>query len=238
MTVLASLFDGIPLADVEFWLEHGGAVQESPLTGGRRVLERPSWRWRCVMVFEDLRGLNLRKVEAGLNRLRGPVNHAELYDPRRQTPLGDARSLDDYGADLGTTYFSDATTFDDGTGFDEGLAGTPSVAGADQTGETLLTDGWAPGVTGILRQGDRISLGDNRLHEVSVDADSDAMGRATLTIAPPLVLAPEDNQAISTLRPTAYFTLTDNQQGRNQSKPGLLGGRANMTINFVQDIQA
>ncbi len=60
--------------------------------------------------------------------------------------------------------------------------GTPLVKGASQTGNTLTTDGWTTGVTGILKAGDWIQLGTgstSTLHKLQQAADSDGL---TITV--------------------------------------------------------
>ncbi len=57
------------------------------------------------------------------------------------------------------------------------------VKGADQSGASLDTDGWEPGMADVLKKGDWISIA-NRLHQVLDDVDSDTAGEATLTIWP------------------------------------------------------
>lgn len=77
--------------------------------------------------------------------------------------------------------------------------GTPLVNGASQTGDSLVTDGWTPSTTGILKAGDWIQLGSassTRLHKVLDDVNSDGSGNATLTIWPNLRSSPSDNAAI------------------------------------------
>jgi hypothetical protein len=85
--------------------------------------------------------------------------------------------------------------------------GTPLVKGASQTGETLITDGWTAGTTGILLAGDYIQLG-NYLHKVLVDATSDGSGNATRDIWPPLRSSPGDNASIVTSNTVGVFRLT------------------------------
>lgn len=76
--------------------------------------------------------------------------------------------------------------------------GTPLVAGADQTGSTLTTDGWPTSTTGLLKQGDVITLAGvysinpqsyestGRLQHfvVQEDVDSDGAGAATISVSP------------------------------------------------------
>ena len=79
-------------------------------------------------------------------------------------------------------------------------SGSPLVKGGNQTGDELLTDGWTPSITGILKAGDWIQLGSassTRLHKVLDDVNSDASGNATLQIWPNLRSSPADNDVIT-----------------------------------------
>lgn len=93
------------------------------------------------------------------------------------------------------------------------LGGTPLVNGANQVGSSLITDGWTALVTGVLKQGDVITIGSGatavngivpntatktgggvstgQLQQfvVTADVDSDAGGAATIPIDPPLIYA-------------------------------------------------
>ena len=78
--------------------------------------------------------------------------------------------------------------------------GTPLTKGASQNGETLLTDGWTAGVTGLLKEGDIIKIAgvyeinpanyeivpSARLKQfvVTADVNSDSGGNATIPISP------------------------------------------------------
>jgi len=94
--------------------------------------------------------------------------------------------------------------------------GSPLVKGAGQTGDTLLTDGWTAGVTGILRAGDWIQLGaasTSRLHKVLDDVNSDGSGNATLTIWPNLRSSPADNAVITVNSAQGRWRLASNDTG-------------------------
>ena len=76
--------------------------------------------------------------------------------------------------------------------------GTPLIAGANQTGSTITTDGWDASVTGLLKAGDVITF--SGVHEINpqnysstgrlqnfvvqADVNSDAGGLATIQISP------------------------------------------------------
>lgn len=85
--------------------------------------------------------------------------------------------------------------------------GTPLVKGANQTGETLITDGWTVSTTGILLAGDYIQIGNN-LYKVLADANSDGSGDTTLDIFPPLRSSPADNATIIITNTVGTFRLS------------------------------
>ena len=73
--------------------------------------------------------------------------------------------------------------------------GTLRVNGATQSGTTLVCDGATASVNNYLRAGDYISF-NNKLHMVVVDANSDASGNVSLSIAPPIRKTPADNTIV------------------------------------------
>ena len=80
--------------------------------------------------------------------------------------------------------------------------GTPLVLGADQTGASLITDGWTANVGGILLKGDYFKLANGELKLITADANSDGVGAATLSIKPNIRTSPADDSAITTADPT------------------------------------
>lgn len=98
--------------------------------------------------------------------------------------------------------------------------GAPVVDGAANSGGTLATRGWTASVTGILLAGDLIGV-NGELKQVVTDANSDATGKATLTIEPPLRATPADGAAITKVKPTATFRLLDDNQGGSRYRRAL-----------------
>lgn len=87
--------------------------------------------------------------------------------------------------------------------------GTPLVAGSGQTGQDLTTDGWTHSITGLLKAGDWLSIGD-RLFTVLADVNSDGSGNATISVWPKIRTAYSDNAAISYgASARGIFRLTD-----------------------------
>jgi hypothetical protein len=110
----------------------------------------------------------------------------------------------------GTFYFGDpANTKPRGIG-----TGTPLVNGASQTGDTLITDGWTPSITNILKAGDWLQIGSStssKLHKVLDDVNSDSGGNATLTIWPNLRVSPPNNGVLSVNSPKGIWRLSANE---------------------------
>lgn len=104
-------------------------------------------------------------------------------------------------------------------------AGTSLVKGAGQTGDTLVTDGWATGVTGLLKSGDVFTIdgvyeinpqsyeSTGRLQHfvVQSDANSDGTGEATIQISPAINDGSLEttNQAGDTISLAAYQNVTN-----------------------------
>lgn len=77
--------------------------------------------------------------------------------------------------------------------------GTPLVNGADQTGSTIVTDGW-PNSTMVLKAGDLITFaGVTLVYDVTADGTSDGSGNLTISINPPIFSggSPANNAAIT-----------------------------------------
>jgi len=92
----------------------------------------------------------------------------------------------------------------------DSLLGTPQVAGAGQSGRTLVTDGWQPNAV-VRGAGQFVSLGsgtDTRLHMVLEDVQADAAGACTLPIWPALRESPADNAPVEYHRPKVQLRLT------------------------------
>ena len=92
--------------------------------------------------------------------------------------------------------------------------GTPLVNGSGQTGGTLVTDGWTPSKTNIMKAGDWIQLGTGtatRLYRVLNDTDSDSSGNATLDIWPNLRSSPSNNASIIVNSTHGQWRLASNE---------------------------
>jgi hypothetical protein len=104
--------------------------------------------------------------------------------------------------------------------------GTPLVKGANQTGGTLITDGWTISTTGIMKAGDWVQLGtgaDSRLHKVLQDANSDGSGNATLELWPGPRTAPADNAALIVRNTVGLWRLASNSRSYDIGLAQIIG---------------
>ena len=83
-----------------------------------------------------------------------------------------------------------------------------SSKGASQTGRELLTDGWTPSASGVLKKGDWVQVG-TQLLRVSADVSADGSGEATIRFMPRLRSSPADNAPVVTSSPKGRFRLAE-----------------------------
>lgn len=91
--------------------------------------------------------------------------------------------------------------------------GNPIVAGPNQSGDTIITSGWTPNVSSILKAGDYIQIGvgqSAKLRIIVDDVNSDSNGNATLRIEPSLHFSPANGSQIITDNPQGVFRMVDN----------------------------
>lgn len=89
--------------------------------------------------------------------------------------------------------------------------GNGAVKGANQTGSSLVTDGWTPNQAELLATGDYFQVG-YELKLVTAPVAVDGTGQATIPFTPPLRVSPADNAPIITTNPACVAKLADNNQ--------------------------
>lgn len=184
-------------ATFDWWLAYNTRQHESPLSRQVQTIETPGARWMAELRYPPLKKSQWRIMTSFLAQMRGAAGRVYWYPPYP------ARTPD-------------------------GLAGgTPLVNGADQTGSTLITDGWTAAAV-ALRRGDYFSfvnpLGSDELKIVREDATADGSGNVTLTFDPPIRSAPYNNTAIRVTNPRAVFGLADDDQGRVSYEEASMAG--------------
>ena len=100
--------------------------------------------------------------------------------------------------------------------------GVPVVAGAAQTGYSLITRGWAASTFGQLMVGDFIQIG-YRLYHVLGQVNSDSSGNATLKIWPNLRDLPADGTSIKLNTCKGLFRLKNASGNKASVNVGLYG---------------
>lgn len=98
------------------------------------------------------------------------------------------------------------------------VTGTPLVKGASQVGSSLAVDGLPVSQTGVFKIGDYLEFG-GELKMVTVDANSDSGGNATVYFTPPIRVSPADNSAVVYDTPKVLMMLADGDQARWQAEP-------------------
>lgn len=93
--------------------------------------------------------------------------------------------------------------------------GTPLVRTTVTGGASVASKGWTPSVTGILLAGTYLGIA-GELKRLSVDANSDASGFATLSFEPPLRGTATLDTSIVKTKPTALFVLTTERPAMTQ----------------------
>lgn len=84
--------------------------------------------------------------------------------------------------------------------------GTPVVSGSGQSGQSLVTTGWTPSATNVLKAGDYFQIG-SRLYMNLNDASANGSGNATLDIFPRLRESPSSGATIITSNCVGLFRL-------------------------------
>lgn len=110
--------------------------------------------------------------------------------------------------------------------------GAGRVSGANQAGDTLITDGWDISQPELLAPGDYFQVGDE-LHMITATASSNTGGVSALTFSPPLRTSPADNALIVTVNPCFVAMLTDGRQARWSEQPGQIYA---LTISAIEAI--
>ncbi|MFQ5535578.1 MAG: hypothetical protein ACE5EM_12245 [Sphingomonadales bacterium] len=204
ITFPRSLPAGLKITASRFGLNFNTVVHESPVNRVIQTQRRPGNLWSGVYKFAPIKAA--AEIKAWLASMEGPAGTFLGFDPDHRLPDGSASS---------------ATS-------------TPLVQGASQSGTSIVTDGWAPNVAGLLLPGDYIQIGNAGLARqfkiITEQVDSDALGNATLNFQPPLHKSPADNAVILFENPVGVFRLDDNLAVWEANKAGVHG----FAVSFVE----
>jgi hypothetical protein len=165
-------------ASVEWGLVHSQYLGRSSFDSSVQAQTLGAPRWAFTMSTGVLRHDEVPAWEALIDQLDGQVNRVRCWDWRREAPLGPATTS----------------------------GGSVQVRTA-ATGVTINSKGWAASVAGILRAGSMLGV-NGELKRLSVDANSDSSGHATLTVRPPMRATAPVDAVITLVKPTALFVMT------------------------------
>jgi hypothetical protein len=170
------------------------ASNESPFTGQAQQYDWMQSLWVGQVSFPPMDRLSHDYWTAFLGLCRGTLNVFLIGDPKAAKPKGIANVR----------------------------PGTPVVNGANQTGYSLVTDGWPASVKGILQPGDCIQIG-YRMYKVNDMVSTDTGGNATLPIWPPVRDLPADGTAIITHNCKGLFRLAKSSGNKDSVNVGSYG---------------
>lgn len=108
--------------------------------------------------------------------------------------------------------------------------GTPVVA-VSALGASVATQGWAASLAPVLRAGSWVGI-NGELKRLSLDANSNGAGQATLEFEPPLRAAPPVGTPLVLVKPTAKFYLTTERPSMPQKGAKATG----WTLSFEEDL--
>lgn len=147
-----------------FRLLRASAVSQSPFTYSQQRYLFPGAVWQDEISLRAYNRATIGAIQGFLAKLRGRFGTFRFGDPDylARGPEG-------------------ALTVDN-----------VSIAGAGQTGNTIIVDGLDLSTTRVLAAGDYIQIGDD-LHIIVDDADSNAIGASTINIEPALRQTPPDD---------------------------------------------
>lgn len=214
-------------SQAEFWLEPHTAANESPFTRQRQIYSLPGDRWVCSMRFNNRDRHASARMDALLAELGGRAGRIRISDFRRATPLG--RIRDPFLFPFGDgTFFADDTEFEDSPPL-------PQRVSVTSYGSAIPVAGWMPSIPGLLLAGDYVQFGENRLHILTRDFDTDEAGAGVMHVRPliPATYPLQAGQTVTYSSCTAVFRAKDDSGARNQTEPGLF---SSYRLNFVQEV--
>jgi len=157
------------------------SVSVSPFTLKQQIHVFDGQQWKAEISLPRMKQEDAQVWQAFLTALRGVEGTFLMGDSSKTSPLGVA-------------------------------SGSPQIRTNQSAGiETILTKGWTPSITNILKAGDMIQIA-SRLHQVLLNTNSDGSGYATLEIFPRLREAVSNSDTIITNNPKGLFRLSGSSQ--------------------------
>jgi hypothetical protein len=185
---LVSLPTCTGLKSVEFAMTDQVAIVSSPFTGQTQAQQWPGAdSWTGTLTLPPLTQDQADDWISFVMELRGMAYAFQVGDPMKRTPRGSVTSSSVPVVDMSTAGMN--------------------IAGA----QTLYTRGWATNAFGLLLPGDYMQVG-YRLHRVLDRVNSDANGKAQISVWPSLREQPTDAEPIVLNNPVGLFRLASNKR--------------------------
>lgn len=201
------------MASINLRAVNGTIISRSPFTFKEQVQNFGAARWEADISLPPMKRAAAETWIAWLMSLKGQRGTFYLGDPTATTPRGSA-----------------------------GASDTPAVRATPTSGnDTLYLDGLPNSITGYLKAGDYVQLGDSgdnqqHLHKVLQDVNTNASGQATLYIWPNIrrnAHKQEDYDKIYFHNAKGVFRLLSNQVSWDINRAQTFG----LTFSCVESIE-
>lgn len=197
----------IGISDSNLQARSATGLSESPFTFAQQTYEWPGSMWMLDIQMPLMNRDQAREYTAFLSKLYGRTGTFTIIPPCVKQTAGfffwevSSDALLTEGGDTIITEGGDTIV----------AQYSPTVDGADQTGNCLNIDGLPVSETNVFRADDFIQIGtgsNTRLYQILEDIDTDADGKATLPIFPKLRKSPADDEVIIYTNPKGLFRLS------------------------------
>lgn len=162
----------------------------SPYTGKRQTINFAYAVWMFSGTYSKADLVFAGKLRSFLAQLEGKANLFRLPLPEYKAPS---------------------------TGY-AGAAGL--VNGANQTGKSLVTDGWTASAA-LFKEGDYFNINDE-LKIITADVSANGTGQATLNFEPAIRTSPADNLVLGVSNPTILLCSTTDEAASWDLTPPIL----------------
>jgi len=159
----------------------------------RQVRSRGGQRWGLRGSYAPLTRAQAAELFAFSVKQKGQFETFTIVPPTVETPMGVA-------------------------------TGTPLVDGVHAAGDTtIVTNGWTTSTTDIMKVGDYLKFGHDKVYMVVSNATSSSTGATTLTIHPALMTALANDEVITVSSVPFTVAFASDQQDISEAASGTFG---------------
>jgi len=179
---------------------YNNRIFRSPYSRSAKTLELPGMVWYVQATWEKITEAEVAALESFFGKIKGMGGRFNFGPPHRKIARGAAKSLGAF---------------------------VPRVNGANQTGSSLVTDGWPPSTANLFLEGDYIAFdnptGNRELKIIVANASSDSGGNMTLSLGEPIRRSPADNTLIITSSPACTMLFNADDKLEVKVRPPVIG---------------